>query len=60
MKLKDLTLGEIIEVANKYNGKCTKCPLYNADLLPCFKFCDQTRSKQIVIEESLEQEIDYE
>ena len=60
MKLKELKLGQIIEIANKYNGKCPKCPLYNVDLLPCFKFCDQTRSGQIIIEESLEQEIDYE
>ena len=60
MKLKDLTLDELIKIAKKYKGNCPKCPLYNVDLFPCFNFCDQSRSKQIVIDESLEVEIEYE
>lgn len=60
MKLKELTLGQIIEIADKYKGNCSKCPLCKIVMIPCFEYCDTNKHRQNKIKESLEQEIDYE
>lgn len=40
VKIKDLTLGKIIEIAEKYDGNCRKCPFLIIDTLTCCEFCD--------------------
>jgi hypothetical protein len=58
MKVKDLTLGQIIEIADKYKGNCSKCPLGNASF-HCHNHCMISKEKERKIKESLEEEIDY-
>lgn len=60
MKFKNLTIGQIIEIAKKYAMGCSDCPLLRVDNLPCYNFCELDDEEQLKIEESLEQEIDYE
>lgn len=43
--IKDLTIGQIIEIADTYNKSCGRCPLFNTPL-HCFNFCDASEKKQ--------------
>lgn len=58
MKIKELTLEKIIELSKKYSQNCTRCPLYSIPEIECYNFCELSREKQVVIECSLEQEIE--
>ncbi len=44
-KIKDLTIGEFIKIADKhYLESCKKCPFFNADI-PCYEYCDSGSTK---------------
>lgn len=45
IRIKDLTLGQIIEIAETYNKSCGRCPLFNTPL-HCFNFCDASEKKK--------------
>ena len=60
-KIKDLTIGEFIEIAKKYCCNCTRCPLYQAPSIRCNRFfCDLNRENQVLIEQEIEEEIEVE
>ena len=55
-KIKDLTLGEIIEIAKKYDGNCRKCPFIEIDILTCCTYCDSDEEiKNKIIDEILKE-----
>ena len=58
MKIKDLTIAKIIEIAKKYRKNRGKCPLVDIYELPCYDFCELKETKQIEIEKSFEEEIE--
>lgn len=50
-KIKDLTIGEIIDACSK-NNHCRDCPLRKSDGLPCGTIYEQTNK------DTLEQEVE--
>ena len=60
IKIKDLTLGKIIEVAKKYDGNCRKCPFLKIETLTCCTYCDGDEEfKNKIIDEIIDEvEID--
>ena len=59
-KIKDLTFGEFIELANKYSKDCTRCPLYSVPEVDCQNFCDLSSKEKMFVKIALEQEIEVE
>ena len=57
-KVKDLTIEEIINFSQKYENRCTECPLYSISEIPCMAFCDYLKIKQRLTEIPLNQEIE--
>lgn len=41
IKVGELTLNQIVEIAEKHKGSCSKCPLYDVPFIPCYKFCER-------------------
>lgn len=62
IKAGDLTLNKIVNIAEKYKGKCSKCPLYNVPFVPCFKFCEKHTVPFIIeyTKEAFKEEIEVE
>ena len=58
MKIKDLTIEQILKIAKKYAWKCSKCPLIYVEHIECYNFCELKETEQKEIEESFEQEIE--
>lgn len=60
-KIKDLTLGEIIEITEKHKESCTRCPLYEVKHLPCYRLCQNDMGYLEKMKESFnDQEIEVE
>lgn len=57
IKLKDLTLEEILDIMDNGNGGCTGCPLYRAKDFPCYLYCDANKEKKKAFSEALEENI---
>lgn len=54
MKIKDLTLGQLIEICENHNKHCTKCPLQDSEL-HCFYICDASVTDKERIHNALEE-----
>lgn len=62
IKAGELTLNQIVEIAEKHKGSCSKCPLYDVPFIPCFKFCEEYNAPFIIgcTKEELKKEIEVE
>ena len=60
VKIKDLTLCKIIEIAKKYDCSCNVCPLNNIFSIKCYEYCDRNKKTQRGIETDLEMQIEVE
>lgn len=54
MKIKDLTLGQLITICENHNKRCDKCPLFET-LLNCFHICDASATDKERIHNALEE-----
>lgn len=60
IKIKDLTLGQIIQIAKKCDCKCNVCPLNNVFHIKCYEYCYCSQKTKKGIETDLEMEIEVE
>lgn len=60
VKIGDLTLNQIVEIAEKYDKRCSKCPLYNVTYLPCYTVCQSNIKNKNKIKQSFNTEIEVE
>lgn len=58
-KIKELTIGKIVAIADKYDKCCEKCPLFKTDF-PCTLYCDDNECYKMDLKESLEDEVEIE
>lgn len=60
IKVGNLSLNQIIKLAEKYKGNCTECPLGNICFIDCFDFCegDNTFKRDVKKEFKKEIEVD--
>lgn len=56
----ELTLNQIIEIADKHIGCCTECPLYQIPHIQCFHFCEASEEYIKTLKEELKEEIEVE
>ena len=57
MKIKDLTLGQLVSICEEYKGSCGRCPLFNTRL-HCFKYCDSSDKQKQIIKDMIKGNID--
>lgn len=61
IKAGELTLNQIIEIAEKNRETCTNCPLYPVPHVNCFEVCDRSlESIKTMKQEINEMEIEVE
>lgn len=49
IKVGELTLNQIIKLAEKYKGNCTKCPLYEIHFVNCTNLCENFTPKPMIM-----------
>jgi len=54
MKIKDLTLGQLVSICENHNKNCTKCPFQDSEL-HCFHICDASDQDKERIHNALEE-----
>lgn len=56
-KIKDLTIGQIVEIAKNNKCNCNGCPLCKLSY-PCYDYCNLSNFDKRIYELSLEEEIE--
>jgi hypothetical protein len=59
VRVKNLTLGQVVAIAEEYNGSCGRCPLFNS-ALHCFEICDASSKRREQIKNSIRGFVDLE
>ena len=61
IKAGELTLNQIVEIAEKNKESCTRCPLYPVPYISCFEVCERSLESLKEIKQELnEMEIEVE
>lgn len=60
IKVGELTLNQIVEIAEKYQTRCSKCPLYDVKFVNCWAICEANIKRKTEIKKELESEIEVE
>lgn len=60
IKAGELTLNQIIEIADKHIGSCIECPLYQVPHIHCFHFCEASEEELEELREELKEEVEVE
>lgn len=59
IRVRDLTLGQLVEIAKEHKGSCGTCPLFKTHL-HCFNYCDASQKQKEQIESMIKGFIDLE
>lgn len=57
IRVKNLTLGQVVAIAEEYNGSCGRCPLFNT-ALHCFEICDAPAKRKEQIKSAIKEFVD--
>lgn len=60
IKVGELTLNKIVEIAEKGKESCTRCPLYPVPHINCYHFCEENEEYIKELKERFKEEIEVE